>query len=62
MDHPCKHNAFESVSIYTEVINNIDFHAKSLQELNKKLCNLDAFNIMQMIYPFTLLIKHHCIT
>lgn len=60
MDHSS--NAFKSVFTYTELINNIDFNVKNVQKLNKKHYNLDAFNIMQMIYPFTLLIKHHCIT
>lgn len=35
MDHPYKHKAFKSVFIYTKVINNVDFHAKNLQNLNK---------------------------
>lgn len=62
MDHPYKHTAFESVFIYTKVISDVDFLAKSLQKLHKMLSNPDAFNIMQIIYPFTLLIKHYCIT
>lgn len=46
MGHPSKHDAFESVFIYTKVINNPDVHAINLQNLNKKVCNLDAFLIL----------------
>lgn len=53
MDHLSKHDVYESVFIYTKVIKKVN--AKDLQKWNKKLCKLDAFNIMQMIYPFTLL-------